>query len=123
MDPNDPILDQPQVIEFDRDPRSTLSRLANQDLYFTADANSDMYDLHWPWANERYVKSVRMAINEPRSEELITLVTRYYPGYQETILGSEGMIISKGQRCGRWNAKLRVIDSCGWILRSTGVSR
>ncbi len=95
MDPNDPILDQPQVIEFDQEPCSTFSRLANQDLYFSADANSDLYDLHWPWANERYVKSIRMAIDDPRSEELMTLVTRYYPGYQETILGSEGMIISK----------------------------
>ena len=95
MDPYDPILDQPQVIEFDEAPGSLRSRLANQDLYFEADANSDLYDLCWPWADERYVRSIRMHIHDPVGEEMMTLVTRYYPGYQETILGNEGMIISK----------------------------
>ena len=36
-----------------------------------------------------------MHIHDPIGEEMMTLVTRYYPGYQETILGNEGMIISK----------------------------
>lgn len=95
MDPYDPVLDQPQVIEFDAAPGPVCRRLANHDLYFEADANSDLYELWWPWAGERYVRSIRMHIVDPQSEELMTLVTRYFPGYQETILGNEGMIISK----------------------------
>lgn len=95
MDPFDPVLDQPQVIEFDDIPGPARNRLANQDIYFDADANSDLYDLHWPWADECYAKSIRMHIQDPGGEELMTLVTRYYAGYQETILGNEGMIISK----------------------------
>ncbi len=95
MDPLDPILDQPQVIDYDEiDPAATY-RLANQDLYFDVDANSDLHDLFWPWANSRYVRHIRMQISDPHGEGLMTLVTRYYPGYQETILGREGMIISK----------------------------
>lgn len=95
MDPLDPILDQPQVIDYDEiDPAATY-RLANQDLYFDVDANSDLHDLFWPWADSRYVRHIRMQISDPHGEGLMTLVTRYYPGYQETILGREGMIISK----------------------------
>ena len=95
MDPYDPILDQPQVIEFDEIPGPARYRLANQDLYFDADANSDLFDLHWPWADSLYARSIRMRIRDPQGEDLMTLVTRYYAGYQETILGNEGMIISK----------------------------
>jgi hypothetical protein len=36
-----------------------------------------------------------MRIRDPQAEDLMTLVTRYFAGYQETILGNEGMIISK----------------------------
>ena len=95
MDPYDPILDQPQVIEFDESPGPSRYRQANQDLYFDADANSDLFDLHWPWADSLYARSIRMNICDPQGEDMVTLVTRYYAGYQETILGNEGMIISK----------------------------
>ena len=48
MDPLDPILDQPQVIDYDEiDPAATY-RLANQDLYFDVDANSDLHDPSGP---------------------------------------------------------------------------
>jgi hypothetical protein len=36
-----------------------------------------------------------LRITDPRDETLVPMVTRYYPGYQEVILGSEGMIVSK----------------------------
>lgn len=95
MDPMDPVLDQPQVIEFDEVDPAAMYRLANQDLYFDVDAGSDLYDLMWPWADARYVRRIHMEISDPHGEGLMTLVTRYYAGYQETILGREGMIISK----------------------------
>ena len=95
MDPYDPILDQPHVIEVDAVTDHVRYRMANQDILFLTDANSDLYGLDWPWAGERYVRSIVMSIHDPIGEELMTLVTRHYPGYQETILGNEGMIISK----------------------------
>ncbi len=95
MDPNDPILDQPQEIEYGAGDGQANYRLANHDIFFYSDPNSDLFELQWPWANEEYVKSIRIAIDDPRGEELMPLVTRYFPGYQETILGNEGMIISK----------------------------
>lgn len=95
MNLNDPALDQPQEVTFDAEAEEPRVRLANHDIHFQADANSDLYDLEWPWADEVYCKSIRMAIHDPYGDELLTLVTRYFPGYQETILGNEGMIISK----------------------------
>jgi hypothetical protein len=100
MNPFDPILDQPQILDAPAarvkasDP--TLNyRLANQELSFTVDAETDLHDLVWPWADTIYARSIRLHVSDPQHEELAPLVTRYYPGYQETILGSEGMIISK----------------------------
>jgi hypothetical protein len=90
-----PILDQPQTIDTDQLPVDLRYRLANQDLSFYADAATDLVDLVWPWAGETYVRSVKLRISAPREEELTPLVTRFYPGHQEVILGNEGMIVSK----------------------------
>lgn len=95
MNPFDPILDQPQVIEQDAIDPSARYRMANQDLYFDVDVETDLHDLVWPWADAAYVRSIRLHVSDPQHDELVALVTRYYPGYQETILGNEGMIISK----------------------------
>ncbi len=95
MDPMDPILDQPQTIDYDELAPAATYRLANQDIYLDADANSDLYDLYWPWAAARYVRHIQMQIVDPHGEGLVPMATRYYAGYQETILGREGMIISK----------------------------
>jgi hypothetical protein len=95
MNPFDPILDQPQSIDADAIDASVSYRLANQELAFTVDAETDLYDLVWPWADATYVRSIRLRVRDPQSEELVPMITRFYPGYQETILGSEGMIISK----------------------------
>jgi hypothetical protein len=95
MNPFDPILDQPQSIDVDAIDSSVSYRLANQELAFTVDAETDLYDLVWPWADTTYVRSIRLRISDPQQDDLAPIVTRYYPSYQETILGSEGMIISK----------------------------
>ena len=95
MNPFDPILDQPQSIDYDDiDPAATL-RLGNQDVVFVADSRTDLTDLTWPWAGATYARSIKLTVTDPQHDELMPMVTRYYPGYQETILGSEGMIISK----------------------------
>lgn len=95
MNPSDPILDQPQSIDYDEiDPTATY-RLANHDIVFDVNSTTDVQNLLWPWADAVYVRSVTMRVSDPQHEELVPMVTRYYPGYQETILGSEGMIISK----------------------------
>ena len=95
MDAMDPILDQPQVVDYDEIDAATKYRLANQEIYFDVDVDSDLHDLVWPWADARYVRRIRMEISDPHGEGLMALATRYYAGYQETILGREGMIISK----------------------------
>ncbi|HXF62620.1 MAG TPA: hypothetical protein VNK95_13445 [Caldilineaceae bacterium] len=95
MNPFDPILDQPQSIDHDHADRSARYRLANQDIYFDVDTRTDLHDLVWPWADALYVRSIRLQITDPQHDELMALVTRYFPGYQETILGNDGMIISK----------------------------
>ncbi len=90
-----PILDQPQTIEHEQLTATLRNRLANQELVFTADASTDLVDLFWPWANEYYARHIRLRILSLRDEELQAMVTRFYPGYQEVILGNEGMIVSK----------------------------
>ncbi len=95
MNPFDPILDQPQSIDYtELDPTATYE-LANQDVRFNVDKNTDLLNLEWPWTDECYARSIRLRITDPRDETLVPMVTRYYPGYQEVILGSEGMIVSK----------------------------
>jgi hypothetical protein len=95
MNPYDPILDQPQSIDTEGIHSTVNYRLANQELAFTVDGETDLYDLVWPWADATYVRSIRLRVVDPGHEDLVAMITRFYPGYQETILGSEGMIISK----------------------------
>jgi len=95
MNTFDPILDQPQSIEVNTIDSTISYRLANQELAFTVDSETDLTDLVWPWADATYVRSIRLTVRDPQNEDLSPLITRFYPGYQETILGSEGMIISK----------------------------
>jgi hypothetical protein len=99
INPFNPILDQPQIIEADEiDSRSTY-RLGNYDLAFLADAETDLQELFWPWANEIYARYIRIRVSDVHSEAqgegLMAMVNRYYCGYQEVILGDEGVIISK----------------------------
>jgi hypothetical protein len=95
MNPQSPILDQPQVIEWAEDAPNFTQRLANGDILFEVDANTDLCDLHWPWAGEQYAKRIALRVSAPREEDLIPMVTRLYPGHQELILGTEGVILTK----------------------------
>jgi len=70
-------------------------RLANQELYFEVDSQTDLLDLTWPWAGECYAKRIALRVSAPREEELAPMVTRLYPGHQELILGTEGVIVTK----------------------------
>jgi hypothetical protein len=90
-----PILDQPQTIDTDEFHPAATQWLANQDLFFQADASTDLVDLVWPWSGESYARSIRLRIFALREEPLTALVTRIYPGYQEEILGNEETIVSK----------------------------
>lgn len=90
-----PNLDQPQTIDTDDLHPQATYRLANQDLIFHVDADTDLVDLVWPWAGETYARHIRMRVVALRDDPMTPLVTRFYPGYQEVILGNEGMIVSK----------------------------
>lgn len=90
-----PVLDQPQSIDWGKIAPDSIYRLANQELYFDVDANTDLVNLVWPWAGEQYVKHIGLRISAPREEKLMPLVTRFFPGHQELIMGTEGVIVSK----------------------------
>lgn len=91
-----PALDQPQIIEHDEALSEAVRfRLANQDLVFDADVHANLHNLFWPWADEHYARSIRVWVSAPREDEFVPLVTRLYPGRQEVIYGSEGIIVSK----------------------------
>ena len=76
MNPFDPILDQPQSIDVDAIDSSVSYRLANQELAFTVDAETDLYDLVWPWADATYVRSIRLRISDAQQDDLAPIVTR-----------------------------------------------
>jgi hypothetical protein len=90
-----PVLDQPQSFDYELLPTGVINRLANQDLYCAADANSDAIDVTWPWAGAVYAHSIRMAISDWQDGPLAPLAVRLFPGHQETIAGAEGMIVTK----------------------------
>ncbi len=90
-----PILDQPQSYEYELLPTGVIGRLANQDLYCSVDANSDASDVTWPWANAVYARRIQMAISDWQDGPLVPLAVRCFPGHQETIVGAEGMIVTK----------------------------
>lgn len=92
-----PILDQPQSFEYELLPTGVIGRLANQDLYCSVDANSDAIDVTWPWANANavYARRIQMAISDWQDGPLVPLAVRCFPGHQETIVGAEGMIVTK----------------------------
>lgn len=97
--PYSPILDQPQSIDREVMEEGARYGLANHDLTFAVDAETDLHDLYFPWADELYARHIRIRVSDVHSEAqgegLTPMVTRYYPGYQEVILGDEGVIISK----------------------------
>lgn len=90
-----PVLDQPQSIDYLDLANGVINRLANHELICWLDADCNPQDVFWPWANRRYVRSIVMRVLDWQEGELIPLVVRFFPGHQETIAGSEGVIVTK----------------------------
>lgn len=90
-----PVLDQPQSIDYLDLAGGVINRLANHELICWLDADCNPQEVYWPWANRRYVRSIAMRVLDWQEGELIPLVTRFFPGHQETIAGSEGVIVTK----------------------------
>ncbi len=106
LDPFDPAIDQPVTVDIhdiDSKERFTLS---NSEIEYTCDRHCDLYNLFWPWHNRAYARSIGVHISAPiytesgitsdPVEEILPMVVRFYPGYQETIYGTEsGVVLSK----------------------------
>ena len=100
-----PILDRPDTFEYDDIDPATRFLRANPDLRYHSDRNSDLHDLDFPRQNRPYARSITLSIAAPiytsqgisaeSVEDVLPLVVRFYPGYQETIYGAEGVIVSK----------------------------
>lgn len=91
----DPVLDRTLSIDHDALNADLRAPLANGELRLLADADSDLHDLFWPWTDKVYARAIIITVQDLRDDAFSPLVTRFYPGYQETIMGTEGMIVSK----------------------------
>jgi hypothetical protein len=90
-----PVLDQPQSVDYELLPVTALNWLANQELHCSVDANSDPAEVYWPWAKATYARRIRLMISDLQDGPLTPLAVRFFPGHQETISGAEGMIVTK----------------------------
>jgi len=101
----DSVLDRPETLDYDGiDPKARFLR-ANPELRYQSDRSSDLHDLRFPRQNRRYVRSIRLTLAAPIYtsqgissafvDDVLPLVTRFFPAYQETIYGAEGVIVSK----------------------------
>ena len=100
-----PALDQPQLEDYDDISQETRFPHANGELLFVADRDSDLYDLRWNWHGRAYARAIRIRIDAPiytsggisseQLDDVLPLAVQLYPGYQETIYGVEGVIVSK----------------------------
>lgn len=105
MNPFDPSLDQPQTIDYDQLDTAEQTIQTNGEVHFYADRAGTLTDLFWAWHDRLYARSIRVRLSAPiytssgistdPVDEMVPLVTRFYPGYQETIYGTEGVIVSK----------------------------
>lgn len=91
---NDFALDAPRVKDSVEQSETTYL-LANQDISFRADLRGELYDFTWPWADAVYARSIQIRLSAPREDEFVPIATRIYPGYLESIIGDEGIIIAK----------------------------
>jgi len=100
-----PILDRPDTFDYaDIDPAARFLR-ANPDVRYHSDRDSNLHDLDFPRQNRPYARSITLSIAAPiytskgisaeSVDDVLPLVTRFFPGYQETIYGAEGVIVSK----------------------------
>ena len=98
-------LDQPQLEDYDDISEDARFPHANGELYFTADRDSDLDNLRWHWHGRAYARAIRIRIDAPiytssgisseQLDDVLPLAVQLYPGYQETIYGVEGVIVSK----------------------------
>ena len=101
----DPALDQPTLEEYDDISEDARFPHANGELRFSADRDSDLFDLHWHWHGRPYARAIRIRIDAPiytssgisseQLDDVLPLALQLFPGYQETIYGVEGVIVSK----------------------------
>lgn len=100
-----PVLDRPETFDYDDiDPADRFLR-ANPDVRYFSDRNSDLHDLDFPRQNRPYARSITLSIAAPiytsrgisaeSMDDVLPLAVRFFPGYQETIYGAEGVIVSK----------------------------
>lgn len=90
-----PILDLPQSIDYVDLPQGPLNRLANHEIICQLDADCNLHEVAWPWGDRVYARSISLRVMDVQEGELTPLVTRFFPGHQEVIAGSEGVIITK----------------------------
>lgn len=95
MNPFDPVLDQPQSFDVDVLAENELYLLANHELRFFGTPLSNLRDLQWPGGGGLYARSIDLRLTAFHGDELTPMVSRYDAGFQETIFGSESLIVSK----------------------------
>ncbi len=95
MDLFDPVLERPETIDIDSAGTDAVFLLANTDITFEADARANLRTLFWPWADATYARQVTVGLQDRYDEEFLPMISRRYPGYLETIYGTEGMVVSK----------------------------
>ncbi len=105
MEPFDPLLDQPETIDYHSLAPDSTFLVTNDEIHIETDRDSDLRGLYWAWHGRSYARSIRITISAPLRPQfeltatpldaLSPVVLRRYPGYQETIYGVEGVVISK----------------------------
>jgi hypothetical protein len=102
----DPALDQPITLNFHDIAEDQHFDLANVELHAVTDRQGDLYNLFWPWHDRLYARSIQVRFSAPiyteagistdPVDDILAMVVRFYPGYQETIYGTDsGVVVSK----------------------------
>lgn len=101
----DPVLDRPETLDYDDIAPDARFLRANPEVRYASDRNSDLHTLHFPRQNRAYARSITLSLAAPiytsrgissePVDDVLPLAVRFFPGYQETIYGSEGVIVSK----------------------------
>ena len=82
------------VFSCDVEALSTGGSYGNMEAFARADAASNLEGLYGPADDRWYCGQVRFQIFSA-DEPLTPMVTRFFPAYQETIYGAEGIVLSK----------------------------
>jgi hypothetical protein len=101
-----PALDHPITVDFGEIEEGERFDVANLELQAVTDRHGDLYNLFWPWHDRTYARSIEVRISAPiyteagistdPVDDVLPMVVRFFPGYQETIYGTEsGIVVSK----------------------------